>query len=157
MKSLSFWASRNIWPARLILVFSYLLLIGMAFMVFDIISETGIELPGFLFPFSIFFYLVAAAVYPSKGSHHYRNYYFRKTCDFALVVCSLLMILCTLSVNSKTITSTISFASAANGDPTLKTKKEIKQVKKEQIKKLARFIKNSKLLIKKDRKERKYS
>jgi hypothetical protein len=149
MKSLSFWASRNIWPARLILALSYLLLIGMAFLVSDIISETGLELPGFLFPLSIFFYLAAAAIYPSKRSHHYRNYCFRKTCDFSLVVCSLLMIMCTLTVNHKISASTISVASAANGDPTVKTKKEIKQIKKEQVKKIRALYKELKAAYKK--------
>jgi hypothetical protein len=148
MKSLSFWASKNIWSARVFLVFSYLFLIGMVFIVTDIISETGIVLPGFLFPLSIFFYLVAAAAYPSKRGSRYRNYFFRKSCDFTLVVCSLLMIMCTLSVNSKTSVSTISVASAANGDPTVKTKKEKKQIKKEQIKKIRALYKELKAAYK---------
>jgi predicted membrane channel-forming protein YqfA (hemolysin III family) len=136
MRSVSLWASRNLWPARFILTICYLLLTCMALMVSDIFSETQIILPAYLLPLSILFYLGGVVIYPSKASKQYANYYLRKSCELLLIVCSLLMIVCTGSGNRETSVATISIASTVSGDPTTKTIKEKKQIRKQKLKKL---------------------
>ena len=149
MMSLSLWAARNKWTARIILIISYLLLIGMAILVSDLLSETKTVLPGFLFSSAILVYLIAAAMYPSKKEKRYKNYYFRKACDLMLVSCSLLMIICTGYLKSQTSSSSLSVVSAASNETASElVKKKKKSIKKEQIKKIKALYKELKAAYK---------
>jgi membrane protein YdbS with pleckstrin-like domain len=149
MRSISFWASRNVRTARILLTISYLLLICMAFMVSDLLYETGNILPNYLLSSTILIYIITIAIYPAKKQKRYRNYNFRKTCDFILVVCSICMIICSGVNRTPTISPSASFAAATNTEPTPEiTKKKTRNGKKELTKNVRTFRKELKASLK---------
>jgi uncharacterized membrane protein len=113
MKQISYWASRNKWTARCLLVGCYVLLNGFALIAGELLTAYDIEIP-FAIVYAVgFVLLIAAALYPSK--QHRSNHYFRqKLLDFVLVTCSFLIVIITVNDCNRLSSTTDSFYSQAN-------------------------------------------
>ena len=90
MKKISYWAKAHKTQARIIIIISFLILNGIAFLTGYLFRKIGINLlPEFLFV-SFLLYFIAFIAYPSKNKKGTRFspssfYMIQKSCDFVLV------------------------------------------------------------------------
>lgn len=92
MKSISYWASRHLWPARLLLVAGHVVLTLLAIFVGKSLMHLNASLPFYLFYLLILPFAGAWLLHP--GGHGSNTYARRKWCEgtagaigFLLVVC----------------------------------------------------------------------
>jgi Ca2+/Na+ antiporter len=98
MRKLSFWAKRNPWKSRIIIIISHLFLMLLGWYTGTSFFAMHISLPSYLLVFFILYYLVAVLMYPSKEEKKRSNrrwiYLKQKTCDFSLAAAAYGMMVC---------------------------------------------------------------
>ena len=95
MRKISFWASRNIWSTRFIIIGIYVLLNCTGIILGDLLFSVNIIMePVFLYC-TCFIFLAGMFLYPSKNEKStYRNFYrSQKIADLVLAGCTFLMIM----------------------------------------------------------------
>lgn len=90
MKRISIWAKAHPQQTRVFIVISYLILNVLGIFIGKQLKQVSIEIPMLLLNASVFIFIIAAIVYPSKSKK--RNYILRKTCDSVLISTTFLMI-----------------------------------------------------------------
>src|ERR1044072_1936360 len=91
MRKLSTWAKYNPWKARLIIFSGHLLLCSLAIFIGTSLNDIDIRLSETLLYSTLIVLLVAASIYPKR-------YFYRKTADCILALCSFLIV-CFLANN----------------------------------------------------------
>jgi peptidoglycan biosynthesis protein MviN/MurJ (putative lipid II flippase) len=98
MRKLSYWAKRNPWKSRIIIIVSHLLLMLLGWYTGTSFFAMDISLPAYLFVFFILYYLAAVFIYPSKDEKKRNNrkwiYIKQKACDFSLAAAAYGMMVC---------------------------------------------------------------
>jgi hypothetical protein len=93
MKKISHWAKDHVWPARIIIIVSTFLLIGLGLSTGLLLYDISFTIPVVLFVFSALLYITAILFYPSKKRNSGRiSYLHQKTCDLLLAGSVFLMI-----------------------------------------------------------------
>lgn len=96
MKSISIWAYRHKWPARFIIVASFLILNCIGLFLGDALTASGTTISSIWIYAISFIFIAGFVTYPSrKQKKVYKNYYSRqKTSDLILVSTTFLLIIC---------------------------------------------------------------
>jgi hypothetical protein len=98
MRRLSYWAKRNPWKSRIIIIISHLLLMLLGWYTGTAFFAMDISLPAYLLVFFILYYIAAVFMYPSKEEKKLRNgrwlYIKQKACDFSLAAAAYGMMVC---------------------------------------------------------------
>lgn len=96
MYTLSLWARRHLWPARLLIVLSYLLLHVLGWLLGEQLALCGIYLSQGHFYAGAAVAVLGFFAYPSKkNKRDFKHFYlFQKTCDGLLVSGTFVMIVC---------------------------------------------------------------
>ena len=98
MRKLSLWGKNNPLKARLIIIFSHIILFNLAWFTGNELVSIGIDLPGYLKYLIVFVFLLAFIAYPlSKKKSQYKivSYYIRqKTCDFIFALSFFGLVVC---------------------------------------------------------------
>jgi len=102
MRKLSFWAKDHPVYARIIIVFSHITLVWMAYFLGRQLSASGIVLPLFWTYFLMTAFFVVVACYPYKKNS--KNYFKRKLCDFIVTGCSFFLTVCFTTLLDKPFT-----------------------------------------------------
>lgn len=106
MRKLSVWAKHNPRKARIIIIVSHILLIGLAWFAGSELSFISKKPPEFIVYLFVLMFFIAAIAYPFKKNKSEREkgsfYIKQKTCDFSLAASLFGMVLC-LSANDKNV------------------------------------------------------
>ena len=98
MRKLSLWGKNNPWKARLIIIFSHVILFLLAWFTGNELVSTGINLPGYLKYLIVLISFLTFITYPSaknKSTYKIVSYYtHQKTCDFLLALSTFGMVVC---------------------------------------------------------------
>ena len=98
MRKLSLWGKNNPWKARLIIIFSHIILFLLACFTGNELSSAGINLPGYLKYLIVFISFLTLIAYPSaknKSTYKIVSYYTRqKICDFLFALSTFGMVVC---------------------------------------------------------------
>jgi len=98
MRKISYWAKRNPWKARIIIIVSHILLLLLAWYTGSALYAFKIILPGTLFLIFILYYLSAVFIYPTKNKKKFFSqrwhYVHQKACDFSLAAAAFGMMVC---------------------------------------------------------------
>jgi hypothetical protein len=96
MYRLSLWGRHHVWPARFLIVASYLLLNLLGWALGEQLALNGIYLTQVHFYLGAVLVLIPFFAYPSKQrKRDYKHFYaFQKTCDGLLVAGTFVLILC---------------------------------------------------------------
>ena len=98
MRKLSLWGKNNPWKARLIIIFSHIILFNLALFTGNELASTGINMPGYLKYLIVFISFLTFISYPSarnKSGYKIVSYYTRqKICDFLFALSTFGMIVC---------------------------------------------------------------
>lgn len=96
MRTISAWAFKNVWPARLAIIAGYLLLNIIGFFVGDALQLFNIAIPLWAFYTSAVIFGAVFLLYPDKKYKHlFKNFYgYRKTCDLILCSTTFFFIVC---------------------------------------------------------------
>jgi hypothetical protein len=97
MKKLSSWAKTHKWPARIIIVTGFILLILLGIITGQLLRDLLVDLPRAVLFLFIGIYLACALLYPVKkpgafGGVKQRSYRRQKTCDLLLAGSTFLMV-----------------------------------------------------------------
>lgn len=137
MKKLSYWARAHKWPARIIIVAGFILLILLGIVTGQTLSDLQVLLPRAVLLLFICFFLAGAFFYPSKKAvaHHgvkRLSYWRQKTCDLMLAASTFGMVVFLsnqpkLTFGSFSIAAPVTASSSSlPGDSSMKTYKPIK-------------------------------
>lgn len=98
MRKLSLWGKHNPWKARLIIIFSHIILFLLAWFTGNELSSMGISLPGYLKYLILFISFLTFIIYPSaknKSAYKIISYYtHQKTCDFLFALSTFGIVVC---------------------------------------------------------------
>jgi hypothetical protein len=98
MRKLSLWGKNNPWKARLIIIFSHVILFQLAWFTGNELVSTGINLPGYLKYLIVLISFLTFITYPSaknKSTYKIVSYYTRqKICDFLFALSTFGMVVC---------------------------------------------------------------
>lgn len=93
MKKLSRWAKDHKWPARITIILSSLLLVGLGITTGLLLKDIQLILPVLVLVFSGLFYAAGVFFYPDRRDKTVRvSYYRQKTCDLLLAGSVFLML-----------------------------------------------------------------
>lgn len=115
MRKISFWAKSHPRTARLYIIIIKILLAIIAWFVGRSFSRMNIGVPESLGTLTLFIFLIAALLYPSKSSSISARKYFylkQKSCDFALAACTFIMMVCITNNQLYPITTASAHASS---------------------------------------------
>jgi uncharacterized membrane protein YiaA len=138
MRKLSYWGKHHKQAARLIIIFSLLLLTIIGYYTGTWMSELALSVPESILFLAVFFYIIGVIAYPQQqGSHKTsktKKFYFRqKVCDTGLVISTFVMIVY-LTNHPETFIHSIVPANAASvnslilpKDSSVKTYKSIRE------------------------------
>ena len=115
MRKISFWAKSHPRTARLYIIIIKILLAIIAWFVGRSFSRMNIGIPESLGILTLFIFLIAALLYPSKRSSISAQKYFylkQKSCDFALAACTFIMMVCISNNQLYPVTTPSSHASS---------------------------------------------
>jgi hypothetical protein len=115
MRKISFWAKSHPRTARLYIIIIKILLAIIAWFVGRSFSRMNISVPESLGFLTLFIFIIAALLYPSKSSSISARKYFylkQKSCDFALAACTFIMMVCITSSQLYPVTTASSHASS---------------------------------------------
>src|SRR5678810_406597 len=98
MLKLSLWGKNNPWKARVIIIFSHVILFQLAWFTGNELVSIGIYLPGYLKYLIVLISFLTFITYPSaknKSTYKIVSYYtHQKTCDFLLSLSTFGMVVC---------------------------------------------------------------
>ena len=98
MLKLSLWGKNNPWKARVIIIFSHVILFQLAWFTGNELVSIGINLPGYLKYLIVLISLLTFITYPSaknKSAYKIVPYYTRqKICDFLFALSTFGMVVC---------------------------------------------------------------
>jgi Ca2+/Na+ antiporter len=115
MRKISFWAKSNPHTARSYIIIIKIMLAIIAWFVGRSFSRMNIGIPENLGILTLFIFLIAALLYPSKSSSISARKYFylkQKSCDFALAACTFIMMVCVTNNQLYPVTTPSSHASS---------------------------------------------
>ena len=115
MRKISFWAKSHPRTARLYIIIIKILLAIIAWFVGRSFSRMNIGVPESLGILTLFIFLIAALLYPSKSSSISARKYFylkQKSCDFAFAACTFIMMVCITNNQLYSVTTPSSHASS---------------------------------------------
>src|SRR6476661_163614 len=123
MYTISLWASRHVWPARLLLVLGLVLFTGLALFIGSGLQVLEVTVPLLFFYGATAVFFAVFLIYPDRiYKHRFRNFYqYQKTCDGILLGTTFLILVC-IGNQPEILLQTTSPAAAAV--PTLKTNGE---------------------------------
>jgi hypothetical protein len=132
MKKISHWAKDHVWPARIIIIISTLLLVALGIITGLLLYDIQLTIPALVFIFSILLYVTGVLFYPIRKDRTVRvSYYRQKTCDL-LLAGSVFLMLAYLGNHPKQILDQYSAFTAASAnssslpkDSSLKTYKSL--------------------------------
>lgn len=96
MKKIAFWAKSHRWPARTLIITSFLVLNVLGYFAGRNLNELGIRLPSFFLILLITIFAIPFLMYPGRntqqpGTQRNRSFRFRKTLDLTLATTGFLM------------------------------------------------------------------
>ncbi len=141
MRQISFWASKHVAYARMLIVVLKTTLYFLAAYAGLYLWNNGIIIPAdLLYSIALCVFLSALAIYPNRAKRYFKSkfYYARqKTGDFLLPLCSFLVIACAVNNAGNSSYFPKTFASSIVSDPTAaqilasgKTKAELSKKEK---------------------------
>ncbi|HMK19661.1 MAG TPA: hypothetical protein VK492_15775 [Chitinophagaceae bacterium] len=125
MRKLSLWGKNNPLKARLIIIFSHIILFNLAWFTGNQLVSIGVDLPEYLKYLIVFVFLLAFITYPSsknKSGYKIVSYYVRqKTCDFVFALSFFGLVVC-LTVSDENISTFFPDISASTSPSVEKSK-----------------------------------
>jgi membrane protease YdiL (CAAX protease family) len=95
MYKISLWASRHIWPARVIIVCCNVAATFLAVFIGAALYDLEITLPRYWFYGAVALFLATFLIYPQKNvSRFKRSYKYRKACDSLLLLTTFVFTIC---------------------------------------------------------------
>jgi hypothetical protein len=96
MYTISLWASRHQWYARILIIIGFILLTELALFIGSTLQLLQVTLPMFFFYVAIALFLAVFLIYPDKKySHRFKNFFwYHKACDTILIVATFLLLTC---------------------------------------------------------------
>ncbi len=98
MKKISLWAKSHHWPARFIIILSFIVLTIAGIVTGMLLDDLHVTLPAAALSLFIIIYFMCILFYPSKSEKRKlmaaRSYVKQKTCDFILAATTFFMIIC---------------------------------------------------------------
>jgi hypothetical protein len=94
MYTISLWASRHLWYARILIVVGFLLLTELALFIGSTLQLLQVSLPMSFFYAAIAVFLAVFLLYPYKKYGHWfaNSYRYQKTCDSVLLVTTFVLL-----------------------------------------------------------------
>ena len=133
MKKLSFWARDHKWPARFIIVFSFVLLNTAGIVTGMLLDDLKVTIPSAALTLSIIIYFTGIFFYPSKSEKRKLTaglfYKKQKTCDIILATSTFFILICISNNRFRSIQYFPALQATAVNKPTLPADSIVKTYK----------------------------